>query len=40
VTAASLATTIKSVLSSIFFTLLILSIIQAIWKFIFRKQKA
>ena len=36
VTAASLATTIKSVLSSIFFTLLILSIIQVVWKSIFK----
>lgn len=40
VTAASLATTIKSVLSSIFFILLILSIIQNLWKSVFRKQKA
>jgi len=39
VTAASLATIIKSVLSSIFFTLLILSIIQVIWKSIFKKQR-
>ena len=40
VAAASLATIIKSVLSSIFMTLLILSIIQVIWKSIFKKQKA
>jgi len=40
VTAASLTTTTKSVLSSIFFTLLTLSIIQVIWKSIFRKHKA
>ena len=39
VTAASLATIIKSVLSSIFFILLILSIIQVVWKSIFKKQK-
>jgi len=40
VTAASLATIIKSVLSSIFFTLLILSIIQVVWNSIFKKQRA
>ena len=39
VTAASVATIIKSVLSSIFFTLFILCIIQVICKSIFRKQK-
>ena len=39
VTAASLATIIKSILSSIFFTLLSLSIIQVIWKSIFKKQR-
>jgi hypothetical protein len=39
VTAASLNTIIKSVSSSIFFTLLILSIIQVIWKSIFKKQR-
>lgn len=38
VTAASFATIIKSILSSIFMTLLILSIIQVIWKSIFKKQ--
>jgi hypothetical protein len=38
VAAASLATIVKSILSSIFFTLLLLSIIQVIWKSIFKKQ--
>jgi hypothetical protein len=39
VAVASLATIIKSVLSSVFFILLVLSIIQAIWKSIFKKQR-
>lgn len=40
VAAASLATTIKSVLSSIFFTLLILlSVIQFVRKYIFKRQR-
>jgi hypothetical protein len=39
VTVASLATTIKSFLSLIFFTLLILSIIEVIGKSIFKKQR-
>jgi len=40
VTAASFATLVKSILSSIFFTLLSLSLIQAIWNSIFKKQTA
>jgi len=39
VTVASLASIIKSILSSIFFTLLILSIIQIVWKSIFKKKQ-
>ena len=39
VTVASFATVSKSILSSIFFTLLILSIIQVLWKSIFKKQR-
>jgi hypothetical protein len=39
VIAASLATIIKSILSSVFFTLLSLGIIQVIWKFIFKQQR-
>jgi len=39
VTAASSATIMKSILSSIFFTLLSLSIIQVMWKSIFKKQR-
>ena len=39
VSAASLATIIKSILSSIFMTLISLSIIQIIWKSIFKKQR-
>jgi len=39
VTFASLATIAKSILSSIFFTLLILSIIQVAWKSLFKKQR-
>jgi hypothetical protein len=38
VTIASSVTIIKSILTSIFFTLLILSIIQVVWKSIFKKQ--
>lgn len=40
VAAASFATVTKSILSSIFFTLLTLGIIQAAWKSIFKKQAA
>ena len=39
VIAASLATIIKSVLSSVFFTLLVLSIVQVIWESVFKKQR-
>ena len=39
VTAASLATVAKSILSSAFFTLLILAIVQVIWKSVFKKQR-
>lgn len=38
VAAASFATVAKSVLSSIFFTLLTLGILQAVWKSVFKKQ--
>ncbi len=40
VAAANMATITKSILSSIFFTLLSLILIQVIWKSIFKKQKA
>ena len=39
VSAASIATIIKSILSSIFMTLISLSIIQIIWKSVFKKQR-
>jgi len=39
VTAASFATVAKSILSSVFFTLLILSILQVIWKSLFKMQR-
>jgi len=39
VTVASLATITKSILSSVFFILLVLVIIQVIWKFVIKKQR-
>lgn len=38
VAVASFATTAKSILSSIFFTLLIVSVIQAVWQTLFKKR--
>ncbi len=40
VSAASLATVIKSVLSSVFFTLLSLGIIQVVWTSIYKPQRS
>jgi hypothetical protein len=40
VSAASFATLMKSILSSIFFTLLCLSLLQMIWKSVFKKKTA
>lgn len=40
VSAASFATIVKSVLSSIFFTLLLLSIVQTLWRSVFKRADA